>query len=54
VFFQRADDAMAAPHPVSAPATLPPEAATGTLAAASPEEQLRQLRLAARPEPRTD
>jgi len=52
VFFQRADDAMAAPHPVSA--ALPAEAAAGTLAGASPEEQLRQLRLAVRPEPTSD
>ncbi len=51
IFFQRADDAMAAPHPLTAaPAPLPAETATGTLAGASPEEQLRQLRLAARPE----
>jgi regulator of protease activity HflC (stomatin/prohibitin superfamily) len=51
VFFQRADDAMAAPHPVAeAPATLPAEAPGGTLPLADPAEQLRQLRLAARPD----
>lgn len=55
VFFQRADDAMAAPHPAAepAPAALSAEPAVGKLAGFDPAEQLRQLRQAARTEPKS-
>ena len=47
-FFQRPDDAMAAPHPVvaPAPAELPAEPVAGNLSGLDPEEQLRRLRAA--------
>ncbi|HEV8150426.1 MAG TPA: slipin family protein [Gemmatimonadales bacterium] len=48
VFFQRADDAMAAPHPLAAPAALPVEGGAGALPASDPAEQLRQLLAAQR------
>jgi hypothetical protein len=48
VFFQRADDAMAAPHPLTAPAALPVEGGAGALPASDPAEQLRQLLAAQR------
>ena len=45
-FFQRPDDAMAAPHPVAAPAPveIPAEPGAGTLSGLDPAEQLRRLR----------
>jgi regulator of protease activity HflC (stomatin/prohibitin superfamily) len=47
-FFQRADDAMAAPHPVPAPAPaeIPAEPSGGKLSGLDPAEQLRRLRAA--------
>jgi hypothetical protein len=47
-FFQRPDDALAAPHPVTAPAAseVPAEPVTGTLSGLDPAEQLRRLRAA--------
>ena len=47
-FLQRADDAMAAPHPVTAPALaeVPAEPAAGKLAGVDPAEQLRRLQSA--------
>jgi regulator of protease activity HflC (stomatin/prohibitin superfamily) len=47
-FFQRPDDAMAAPHPVAAPAPaeLAVRPAAGNLSGLDPEEQLRRLRAA--------
>lgn len=47
-FFQRPDDAMAAPHPVAAPAPaeLAVQPAAGILSGLDPEEQLRRLRAA--------
>jgi len=47
-FFQRPDDAMAAPHPVAAPAPaeLPAEPRAGNLSGLDPAEQLRRLRAA--------
>ena len=55
-FLQRADDAMAAPHPVTepAPAAIPPEPLVGRLTGVDPAEQLRQLRQAVRPEPQDE
>ena len=51
-FFQRPDDAMAAPHPttVPIPAALPVEPSVGKLTGFDPADQLRQLRQAVRPE----
>jgi regulator of protease activity HflC (stomatin/prohibitin superfamily) len=55
VFFQRADDAMAAPHPVAAPAALPTEPASDVLSGGTDSaEQVRRMRLAARPEPKSE
>ncbi len=56
VFFQRADDAMAAPHPTAAPApaALPAEPVVERLAGFDPSEQLRQLRQATRTEPKSE
>ena len=56
VFFQRPDDTMPAPHPAAepAPAALPIEPAVGKLSGFDPSEQLRQLRQAARPEPKRE
>ncbi len=55
-FFQRADDAMPAPHPAAAPApaALPAEPAVGKLSGFDPAEQLRQLRAAAQTEPKSE
>jgi len=50
VFFQRADDAMAAPHPRPTDAALPAEAPAGSLPSSDPAEQLRQLRQGAKAE----
>jgi len=55
-FFQRADDAMAAPHPATeqAPPALAAETTTGKLTGFDPSDQLRQLRQAVRPEPKSE
>jgi hypothetical protein len=55
-FFQRADDAMAAPHPAAepAPAALPAEPVVERLVGFDPAEQLRQLRQATRTEPKSE
>jgi regulator of protease activity HflC (stomatin/prohibitin superfamily) len=46
-FFQRPDDAMAAPHPAPAPApAISAEPAAGKLSGLDPADQLRQLRAA--------
>ncbi len=55
-FFQRADDAMPAPHPAvePAPPALTAEPAVGKLSGFDPADQLRQLRTAARTEPTSE
>ena len=55
-FFQRPDDAMAAPHPVAAPAPaeLQPEPVAGNLSGLDPAEQLRRLRAAVQAGPGTE
>ena len=54
-FFQRPDDAMAAPHPVSAPVpAISAEPAAGKLSGLDPAEQLRQLRAAVQGGPGTE
>lgn len=54
-FFQRADDAMAAPHPTAEPApALAAESTTGKLTGFDPSDQLRQLRQAVQTEPKSE
>ena len=54
-FLQRPDDAMAAPHPVAAPApSISAEPAAGKLSGLDPAEQLRRLRAAVQAGPGTE